>query len=391
MKSLLFISVLLASVLAQANTQEPANNSGTAGVVQNQPPNLSAKSYLLFDYTSNQLLLEQNSHQRIEPGSLTKLMTAYIVFSALKQNKLAPGKKVFPSEQALHLQRSEARMYLDTRNSVTIDEMLRGLIIVSAGDAARELAEIIAGSDTAFAELMNNAAERLGMVDTHFINSTGVPNPQHYSSAYDLTLLATAILHEFPEYLPLYSQREFSYNHIKHYNNNRLLWMDPFVDGMKTGHAETTGYCLLATANRDNHRLISVVLGSSSDILRNTESQRLLNYGYQNFDLFYMYKKNEPIRNIRLWKGTENLVKAGLREGLTLTLPKGQRAMLKATIETQQPLLAPIKDGQQIGMIKLTLDGKPYLEYPLVALESIPLVNIFSRGLDSIRMILNGQ
>jgi serine-type D-Ala-D-Ala carboxypeptidase (penicillin-binding protein 5/6) len=211
----------------------------------------------------------------------------------------------------------------------------------------------------------------------------------HYSSAYDLSLLTVAIMHDFPQYFPLYSLHEYEYNHLKHYNRNRLLWLDPFVDGMKTGHTESAGYSLIATAKRKNHRLVSVVMGTATEQLRSSESQRLLNYGFQNFEIFNFYRENEAVRNIRLWKGTENTVKAGIREGLTITLPKGQRELLQATIETQQPLLAPVGDGQQLGILKLTFDGKPFLERPLVALEAVPLVNIFSRGIDSIRMIFS--
>jgi D-alanyl-D-alanine carboxypeptidase (penicillin-binding protein 5/6) len=391
MKLTLLLITLLFSHLVHAKILAEEIIPLSTGYIQEQVPKLTAKSYVLYDYTSSQVLLGQNGHQRIEPASLTKLMTAYVVFSALKQNKLTLDKKVYPSALALQIQRNEAHMYLEHIKSVTIEELLRGLIVTSASDASRVLAETVAGSDAAFAELMNKEAQRLGMVDTHFVNSTGLPNELHYSSAYDLTLLAAAILHDFPQQLPLYSQRDFTYNHIKHYNSNRLLWMDPYVDGIKSGHTESTGYCLLATASRDNHRLISAVLGSATDNLRNSESQRLLNFGYQNFDILYLYGKNEPMHNIRLWKGTEKTVKVGLRNGLTLTLPKGQRSQLKASIETQQPLLAPISDGQQIGIIKLTLDSKPFLEYPLVALDPVPLVNIFSRGLDSIHMLLEGQ
>ncbi len=382
MKFTLLLLALIFPVLAEAKA--PADDK-----TQDQSLNLTAKSYVLYDNTSKQILLEQASHEHIEPASLTKLMTAYIAFSALQQKKLSLNETVKPSLQALRSQRAEARMYLELNETVTVAELLRGLIVVSANDAARVLAEKIAVNETAFAEMMNNEAQRLGMIDTHFINSTGLPDPLHYSSAHDLILLTSAILRDFPEHFPLYSQKEFVYNHIKHYNHNRLLWMDPYVDGMKTGHTESAGYCLIATANRDDHRLISVVLGSASDNLRSSESQRLLNYGYQNFEIFYLYKKRQTISNVRLWKGTENTVKTGIREGLTITLPKGQRPLLKATIETQQPLLAPIDAGQQIGILKLTLNDQPYLEYPLVALETIPLVNIFSRGIDSIRMIFS--
>ncbi len=369
-----------------ANAIPLAANADTTPV---QTLKLSARAYLLYDYTSKQVLLENNSHERVEPASLTKLMTAYITFAALKQNKLTLAQKVTPSPHAVRSQRADARMFLDSNKSVSIAELLHGLILISANDAAKVLAETIAGSEVAFAELMNREALRLGMVDTHFVNSTGLPDPHHYSSAYDLALLTAAVINDFPAHFPLFSQREYEYNHIKHFNRNRLLWLDPNIDGMKTGHTESAGYGLIATAKRNDHRLLSVVLGSSSGNLRSTESQRLLNYGYQNFEIFYLYKKNAAISNVRLWKGTENTVKVGIRAGLTITLPKGQRSLLKATIETQQPLLAPISDGQQIGIVRLTLDGKPYLEYPLVALEPVALVNIFSRGIDSIRMIFS--
>ena len=396
--TLTLLFALLLPVVADAKPL-PADSSPAANTVgpaahmqakiQTQTPRLSARAYLLYDHTTRQILLEQNGHERIEPASLTKLMTAYISFSALKQNKLSLGQKVTPSTPAIRSQRSESQMFLERSKAVTIAELLHGLIVVSANDAARVLAETIAGNEAAFAELMNKEAQRLGMSNTHFVNATGLPDPLHYSSAYDMALLSAAVLNDFPEHFPLYSLREYEYNHIKHYNRNRLLWLDPYVDGMKTGYTESAGFGLIATAKRSEHRLISVVLGTSSEHLRSSESQRLLNHGFQDFETFNLYGKNATVSNIRLWKGTENTVKAGIPDGLTLTLPKGQRALLKATIETHQPLLAPISGGQQVGILKLTFDGKPYLEFPLVALEAVPLVNIFSRGIDSIRLIFS--
>lgn len=387
--TLTFIITLFLPVFAYAKSLPAANNSAASSKVQGQAPKLSARAYLLYDHTTKQILLEHNSHERIEPASLTKLMTAYITFAALKQNKLSLSQTLVPSPNAIRSQRSESRMFLERNKPVTISDLLRGLIVVSANDAARALAETVAGNEPAFAELMNKEAQRLGMVDTHFMNSTGLPDALHYSSAYDLALLSAAVMNDFPEHLPLYALREYEYNHIRHYNRNRLLWLDPHVDGMKTGHTENSGYSLIATANRNGHRLISVVMGTTAEHLRSAESQRLLNHGFQDFEIFYLYKKNQTVSNIRLWKGTENTVKVGIRDGLTIALPKGQRALLKATIETQQPLLAPISDGQQIGILRLTFDDKPYLEFPLVALEPVPLVNIFSRGIDSIRMIFS--
>ena len=387
--TLTLLLALLVPVFADAKPLPAADNPGSADIPHTQSPKLAARAYLLYDYTTRQVLLEQNSHERIEPASLTKLMTAYLTFTALRQNKLSLSDSVTPSTQSISSQRSESRMFLERNKTLTIAELLHGLIIVSANDAARALAEKIANNEAAFAELMNKEAQRLGMRDTHFVNATGMPDPLHYSSAYDLALLSAAIVQDFPEQFPLYSQREYDYNHVKYYNRNRLLWLDPYVDGMKTGHTESAGFGLIATAKRNNHRLISVVLGTASEHLRSSESQRLLNHGFQDFELFNLYKANEAVSNIRLWKGTENTVKVGVRDGLAVTLPKGQRALLKATSETQKSLLAPISEGQQVGILKLTLGGKPYLEFPLVALESVQLVNVFSRGIDSIRMIFS--
>lgn len=381
--------LLLMPLYANAKSEAQINTQSLPADIQSQPLRLSAAAYLLYDNTSKQVLLEQNSHARIEPASLTKLMTAYVTFSALKQNKITINEKVTPSAQAIRSQPADAKMFLDQKKPVTIDDLLHGLIIVSANDASRVLAEKIAKSEADFAALMNQEALRLGMQNTHFANASGIPDPLHYSSAHDMALLTVALIKDFPEYYPLYSKREYEYNHIKHYNRNRLLWLDPYVDGMKTGHTESAGYNLIATAKRKNHRLISIVMGATTDQLRSTESQRLLNYGFQNFELFNFYKESETIRDIRLWKGTQNSVKAGMHEKLIVTIPKGQRDALVATIETQQPLLAPISKGQQVGLLKLTFDGKPFRELPLVALEAVPLVNIFSRGIDSIRMIFS--
>lgn len=374
--TLSFLIVLLFPLLAQAQ-------------VANLPPApvLAAKSYLLYDFTSNQILVDQNGNERTEPASITKLMTAYLTFNSLKLNKFSLNQTITPSEEALRAQGVESRMFLDKNKPVTIAELLRGLIVQSGNDAARVLATTIAGSEENFAKLMNQEAQRLGMSNTHYINATGLPHPQHYSSAYDTALLAAAIVRDFPEHYPIYSLREYQYNNINQANRNRLLWMDPYVDGMKTGHTESAGFCLVASAKRNQRRLISVVLGASSDNLRATESQKLLNYGFQNFEAVRLYQKNEPVASLRLWKGTESKVKVGFRSDLLLTIPTGQLARLKATMETQQPLIAPIAGGQKIGMIKITLGGKPYAEYRLVTLEPIPLANVFSRGWDSIRLL----
>lgn len=351
-------------------------------------PVLAAKSYVLYDYTSNQILVDRNGDERVQPASLTKLMTAYVAFSAIKQGKLSLNQRVTPSAYSLRILGEESRMFLEAGKAVKVEDLLRGLIVQSGNDAARVLAETIANHELAFAtDMMNKEAQRLGMKNTHFVNATGLPEDQHYSSANDLALLAAAIVRDFPEFYSIYAMREFQYNNVKQFNRNQLLWLDPYVDGMKTGHTETAGFCLVASAKREQHRLISVVLGTASENLRTSESQRLLNYGFQNFEVIQLYKKDQPVSSVRAWKGTEKRIDIGFRGDLFVTIPRGQRAQLKAELETQQPLIAPIDNGQKIGMLKLKLNGKPYLERPLVALDSVALANVFSRGVDTIRLL----
>jgi D-alanyl-D-alanine carboxypeptidase (penicillin-binding protein 5/6) len=351
-------------------------------------PALAVKSYSLYDYTSKQVLISKNGDDRLEPASLTKLMTAYVAFSAIKQGKLTLSQKLKPSAYALRIQGEESRMFLEVNKPVTVEELLRGLIVDSGNDAARVLAENIANHELAFAtDLMNAEAQRLGMKNTHYVNSTGLPEDQHYSSANDLALLAAAIVRDFPEYYFIYSMREYSYNNVKQFNRNKLLWLDPFVDGMKTGHTDSAGFCLVASAKREQHRIISVVLGAETEYLRTSESQRLLNFVFQNFEVISLFKKDQPVATLRTWKGTEKKTDIGFRSDQFVTVPKGQREQLKATIETQQPLMAPVEKGTRIGTLKIALNGKPYLELPLVALDSVALANVFSRGVDTIRLL----
>ncbi|MBI4204193.1 MAG: D-alanyl-D-alanine carboxypeptidase [Betaproteobacteria bacterium] len=348
-------------------------------------PAIAAKAYLLLDFNSGQLLGSHNPHERIEPASLTKLMTAYVTFTALKQKTLRPEQTVPVSERAWRAEGS--RMFIEPRKPVTVGELIRGMIVQSGNDACIALAEAIAGSEDVFAQMMTREARRLGMKNTHFVNSTGLPHPQHYSTAHDLALLAAAIVRDFSEYYPLYSTKEFRYNNISQSNRNRLLWTDPTVDGMKTGYTENAGYCLITSARRDERRLISVVLGAASETARAIESQKLLNYGFQFYDTVRLYEKNQAVATLRVWKGGSNTVKAGFTSDLYLSLPKGQVEKLKASVESLQPLLAPIGAGQQVGTMKLTLDGKPYRELPVVALESVPVAGILGRGWDSIRLL----
>ena len=351
------------------------------------PPSLTvaAKSYLLLDYHSRQSLAGKNADERVEPASLTKLMTAYLTFAALKQKLIELTQVVPVSQRAWKAEGS--RMFVEPRKPVTVDELMRGVIVQSGNDACIALAELIAGSEEAFAQMMNREAQRLGMKNTNFVNSTGLPHAQHYSTAQDLALLAAAIIRDYPEYHPLYAMKEFRYNNITQANRNRLLWSDPAVDGMKTGYTENAGYCLVTSARRGERRLISVVLGAASETARAAESQKLLNYGFQFYDSVRLYEKNQAVASLQVWKGSGDSVKAGVLGDLYVSLPKGQADRLKANLESQQPLVAPIGAGQRIGVMKLTLEGKPYAEIPIVALESIPLAGIFGRGWDTIRLL----
>ena len=353
-----------------------------------EPPVLDAKAYLLYDFSSNQVLLNQNGNARMEPASLTKLMTAYLTFSAIKQGTLKLDQSLTVPAGAAQNNNGESRMLLKPGQTVTVDELLHGLIVQSGNDAASTLAGKIGGTEADFVAMMNKEAQRLGMTNTHFANPVGMPDAQHYSSAYDLALMAAAIVRDYPEYYPLFGLRDYTYSNVTQANRNRLLWLDPYADGMKTGHTETAGFCLVGSAKRDNRRLISVVLGAPSDSGRASESQKLLNYGFQSFDAVRLYQNSQPVTKVRIWKGTESHLNLGFRRDLFLSIPKGQFAQLKASIETRQPIVAPVTSGQQLGILKLSLAGKPYAEFPLVALDSITLANVFSRGWDSIRLLV---
>jgi D-alanyl-D-alanine carboxypeptidase (penicillin-binding protein 5/6) len=278
-------------------------------------------------------------------------------------------------------------MFIEPTRPVTVEELIKGMIVQSGNDACIALAEAVGGSEQAFVQLMNREAQRLGMKNTNFMNPTGLPNPQHYTTAADLSLLAAAIIRDFPEYYPLYALKEYRYNNIAQSNRNRLLWADPTVDGMKTGYTESAGYCLIASAHRGPRRLLSVVLGTNSEAARASESQKLLNYGFQSYDSVKLYAKNQAVSTVKVWKGSANDLKAGFPSDLYVSVPKGAADKLKATISTQQPLLAPVAAGQKIGVLRVELDGKPFGEYPVVALEEVSIAGIFGRGWDTLRLL----
>jgi D-alanyl-D-alanine carboxypeptidase (penicillin-binding protein 5/6) len=350
-------------------------------------PTLAAKNYALYDASSGQMLVTEAAHEHIAPGSLTKLMTAYVVFGALQRGDLSASQRLAPTPYALRLQNEETRMFLETDKEVTVEVLLRGLIVQSANDAARVLAEAVAHHEIAFADRMNSEAQRLGLRDTHFTNATGEADAQHYSSAHDLTLIAAALVRDFPELYKLYALREYSYNGINQFNRNRLLWLDPHVDGMQTAYSEAVGYSLAASALRTPRRLIAVVIGADKEILRTSETQRLLNHGFRQYESLQLYQKQQAVRSMPVWKGTLDRLDIGFREDRYVTIPAGQREQLSARLETMQPLLAPVNAGQQVGTLHLSLNGQPFLDLPVVALQTVPLTNVFSRGVDAIRLL----
>ena len=349
------------------------------------PPALAAKSWLLIESGSGQTLASQAEDERLEPASLTKLMTAYLTFAALKQGTLKIDQGITVSERAWRT--GGSKMFIRVGHQVPVEDLIKGMIVQSGNDACVALAEGIAGSEENFAQMMNREAQRLGMKASSFRNSTGLPDPQHYTTARDLATLAGALIRDFPEdYAKYYTIKEFRYNNITQHNRNRLLWLDPTVDGVKTGHTDAAGYCLISSAKRGPRRLLSVVLGAASDSVRAQESLKLLNYGFQFYDAVQLYAKDQAVSNLKVWKGASSTLKAGFTSDFILAVPKGFGPKVQADLVSQQPLIAPISAGQTVGTMKVSVDGKPYGEFPVVALETVPQAGFIGRAIDSVRL-----
>ena len=392
MKSATNFAALFFAAALPFFTPMPAAAQVNVSLADVPAPPIAARAYVLFDASSGQILAQQAATDRFEPASLTKLMTAYLVFQALKDKKLTLLQTLPVSERAWKAEGS--RMFIDPKQTPAVEPLIRGMIVQSGNDASISLAEAVAGSEDLFAQMMTKQGQKLGMKNSSFMNATGLPHPQHYSTAEDLAILANALIRDFPAEVGYYKEREFTHNKITQPNRNRLLWLDPTVDGLKTGHTEAAGYCLIATAKRPmgneadkSRRLISVVLGTTSDVARTQESQKLLNYGYQFFDAQRLYKKNEPIATPEIFKGTQNAIKLGFERDIWLTLPKDKFAGLKATLTTTQPLIAPYSPGQKAGVMKLTQNDKLIAEIPVVALENVAVAGFLGRGWDAIRLL----
>ena len=350
------------------------------------PPALAVKAYLLKDFNSGSDIVSYKKDERVEPASLTKIMTAYIVFDALQQGHLKLNQSLPVSEKAWKIEGS--KMFIEPNKPVTVDELLHGMIIQSGNDASITLAIGVAGSEDQFADMMNKQAAKLGMTNSHFMNATGLPDKDHYTTANDLATLANALIRDFPlEYRRLYSVKEYTYNKITQPNRNRLLWLDANVDGMKTGHTETAGYCLISSSMRGTTRLVSVVLGAVSEAMRASESQKLLNYGFQFYESSLVYKQGQTINTLRVYKGQDKTVATSVAKDFYLSLPKGEYAKVKASMSSKQPLIAPIKTGQEIGKITFSLDGKIINEQKLVASSAIEQAGFFGRMIDSIKLL----
>lgn len=350
------------------------------------PPQLTlaANAWLLMDHQTGQVLTAHNPNERIEPASLTKLMTAYVTFSALRSGEIALDQEVSVSERAWRM--TGSRMFIEPGRPVTVEQLINGMIVQSGNDACVALAELIAGSEEAFTHLMNREAQRLGMRNTNFANSSGLPDEQLYTTAADLALLASALVRDFPEYYPLYSQREYTYNDITQPNRNRLLWLDSTVDGMKTGYTRAAGYCLVSTALRGPRRLISVVLGAESETVRAQESLKLLNYGFQFFDTVRLYGAEQEMSRVQVWKGIDNDVPVGFLDDFVMSLPKDGAQRVEAALASHQPVMAPIQRGQELGTLTLSIDGRLLGEYPVVALQDVEVSGFFGRLWDALRL-----
>ncbi len=383
----------LSSLLSSLALVVAACTGISVAQAQNLPkPLVDAKSWILLDATSNQVINSDNATLQIEPASLTKIMTAYLVFNALKEKRLDLNQQITVSTRAWKVDASSSKMFIDPATPVTIGDLLYGLIVQSGNDASVALAEAVAGSEDAFVVQMNREAARLGMKATRYANSHGLPSPDNFSTAFDLAILASRLIVDHPDYYKTYySTKSFTYNKITQANRNRLLWLDPTVDGMKTGHTEAAGYCLISSAIRPNgtgqRRLISVVTGTKSDQIRAQESLKLLNWGYLNFDTVKLYDKAQAIETLDVWKGNQGKIKVGFNQDLYVTLPKGSAARLKPALERKDPLVAPIAVNSRIGTMKMMLDGKSVAEFPVLALEDVRQASIFGRAWDSIRLL----
>jgi D-alanyl-D-alanine carboxypeptidase (penicillin-binding protein 5/6) len=372
----------------------PKPGPGALNVPVPPPPQLDAKSWVLMDYATGQILASANENDRVEPASITKVMTAYVVSAELAAGKIKMDDQVFISENAWRgggAGTDGSTSFLALNSKVQLKDLLYGMIIQSGNDAAIALAEHVAGSEQTFAELMNQYAQKLGMTSTHFANSSGLPDPNHFSTAHDIALLARATIHDYPEDYKIYAIKEFEWNGIAQHNRNTLLWRDPSVDGIKTGHTKEAGFCLTTSAKRGDQRLVAVVMGVASDKQRADDNQTLLNYGFRFFETHKLYDANKPLRTPDLWKGQHSTMPIGVADEVVITVPRGRYNDLKPSMEIPGRLIAPFQKGQKLGTLKVALDGKTLLERPVIALDDEAEAGFWGRTSDGIMLWWKGD
>ncbi len=348
-------------------------------------PALNADSYFLMDFDSGRVLAEKNPDKRVEPASITKLMTAYLVDKAIASGDIALDDMVLISEKAWRMQGS--KMFVEVNKRVSVRDLMLGMIIQSGNDASVALAEHVAGTETAFAGYMNYQAELLGMTNTSYQNATGWPAEGHYSTARDIAILTRAVIRDFPDTYRYYREKEYTFNGIRQYNRNRLLWRDESVDGVKTGHTESAGYCLVSSARREDMRLISVVLGADSDEARTQYSQSLLNYGFRYFKTHRLYQANEVLKTSRVWYGDQKEVAMGVAKDIYITIPRGRYRDLEASMNIESEIFAPIKRGQELGSVNIKLDEETIVSEVIVATHAVDDGSLINRAIDGIKLM----
>lgn len=372
-----FTAVLILALLV-------ATPAAAKSVLIPSPPQIAASSYILMDPLSGRIIMEENSNERLPPASLTKMMTAYIVERELDEGRISMSDMVPISEQAWRTEGS--RTFVQEGTQVSVEDLLRGVIIQSGNDASVALAEFVAGSEDAFVDIMNQQAEILGMDDTSFANATGLPSPDNFSTAYDLALLAKAIINDYPENYPLYAEKHFTFNNIRQPNRNSLLWRDDTVDGLKTGHTEEAGYCLVASAKRNDTRMIAVVMGTESTASRAQEVQKMLNYGFRYFQTERLFRAGQELLEARIWGGESDSLSVGLTDDVYVTIPRGARDSLDSTVELDSVIKAPVSKGDELGQVTVKLEDDTVVDQPVLALSDVPEGGFFKRVWDAIKL-----
>lgn len=370
---LLLLSGLLLSVEPLAGAQVP------------QAPELPVQGYILMDFHSGRALAEHNSHARMEPASITKLMSAYLIYQRLADGRLHPSDEVPVSRNAYET--GGSRMFIEVGSQVTVEDLLHGVVVQSGNDATVALAEYVSGSEAGFAQLMNEEAARLGLKHSHFTNATGLPDPEHYTTPQDIAILTRALIRDFPQYYALYSQRSFTFNNITQHNRNKLLWRDDSVDGVKTGHTSSAGYCLVASAKRGDMRLISVVLGAEKESARFDASQSLLNYGFSHFETYQIYRAGQALTQARLWKGEIGELPLGFIDDVYVTIPQGRYDDMQASMRVDARIEAPVSRGEPFGSVLIDLDQQQVADIPLVALQDVPRAGLLGRLTDQVLLM----